>query len=528
VKSPAALALALLLLAGRAGTAFAVELTRGPYLQNASDRAITVRWRTDVATDSRVWVGAAPGATWIHAGSDATLTTEHEVRLTGLTAATRYFYAVGSSAGPLSGADSTYRFRTAPVPGVPASTRIWVLGDPGTSSGGQARVRDAYLEWTGRRETDVWLLLGDNAYESGTDAEFQDALFEPFASFLRGTCAWAVRGNHDDPHEGPYNDFEELFTFPAAGEAGGVASSTEDWYAFDYGDIHFVALDSQDADRDPGSPMLTWLAADLAATGATWVIVFFHHPPYSKGSHDSDDDERMAEMRENVMPILEAFGVDLVLTGHSHAYERSYLLDGHYGRSDTFEGHMRLNPGDGDALGDGEYHKPQHSPGPHEGEVVVVTGAASTLAGGRFDHPAMARSIYALGSLVVDVEGSLLRAVYLDDQGAIRDRFGIRKSAVIDSGTGSAALRLAARNPVRAGRVDFRYTLPRPGHASLVVINAAGRRVRTIALEATGAGAHVATWDGLDTGGRPAAAGAYFAVLHFEGARRVARFVVVP
>ena len=527
MKSPAALAFALLLLTGWAGTAFAVELTRGPYLQNASDRAITVRWRTDVATDSRVWVGAAPG-TWIPAATDPTVTTEHEVRLTGLTPDTRYFYAVGSSAGRLPGADSTYRFVTPPVPGTVTRARIWVLGDPGTSSGGQARVRDAYLEWTGERETNLCLLLGDNAYESGTDAEFQDALFEPFASFLRGTCAWAVRGNHDDAHEGPYNDFEELFTFPTAGEAGGVASSTEDWYAFDYGDVHFVALDSQDADRDPGSPMLTWLAADLAATTRTWVIVFFHHPPYSKGSHDSDDDERMTEMRENVMPILEAFGVDLVLTGHSHAYERSYLLDGHYGTSDTFESSMRLDAGDGDALGDGDYRKPQHSPGPHEGEVVVVAGAASTLAGGALDHPAMVRSIEALGSVVVDVEGSLLQAVYLDDQGAIRDRFGIRKGAVVDSGTGSEALRLAAPNPVRTGRVDFRYALPRPGHASLVLVDAAGRRVRTIALEAPGAGTHVATWDGLDTGGRPAAAGAYFAVLHFEGARRVARFVVVP
>ena len=139
VKSPAALALALLLLTGWAGTAFAVELTRGPYLQNASDRAITVRWRTDVATDSRVWVGAAPGS-WIPGGADATVTTEHEVRLTGLTPDTRHFYAVGSSAGRLPGADSTYRFVTSPVPGTVTRARIWVLGDPGTSSGGQAHV----------------------------------------------------------------------------------------------------------------------------------------------------------------------------------------------------------------------------------------------------------------------------------------------------------------------------------------------------------------------------------------------------
>jgi 3',5'-cyclic AMP phosphodiesterase CpdA len=93
--------------------------------------------------------------------------------------------------------------------------------------------------------------------------------------------------------------------------------------------------------------MLTWLENDLAATDKQWIIAYWHHPPYSKGSHDSDLETWSIEMRTNVLPILEAHGVDLVLTGHSHSYERSYLLNGHYGSSTTLTSGMVLDAGDG-------------------------------------------------------------------------------------------------------------------------------------------------------------------------------------
>ena len=128
---------------------------------------------------------------------------------------------------------------------------------------------------------------------------------------------------------GPYY---EAHVLPTGGEAGGVSSGTEAYYSFDYANVHFIVLDSMDSSRAPGSAMLTWLQADLSGTTQEWVIVYFHHPPYTKGSHDSDSAAdsggRLVAMRENVLPILEAGGVDLVLGGHSHIYERSYPLLG--------------------------------------------------------------------------------------------------------------------------------------------------------------------------------------------------------
>jgi hypothetical protein len=95
-----------------------------------------------------------------------------------------------------------------------------------------------------------------------------------------------------------------------------LPSGTERYYAFDHGNIHFICLDSQGSGRIATDPMLRWLAADLAATTQKWIIAFWHHPPYTKGSHDSDSELELIEMRENALSILEAGGADLVVTGH--------------------------------------------------------------------------------------------------------------------------------------------------------------------------------------------------------------------
>ena len=73
-----------------------------------------------------------------------------------------------------------------------------------------------------------------------------------------------------------------------------------------------------------GGPMYTWCENDIQNTNAEWIIAFWHHPPYSKGSHDSDAESSLSSMRENIIPMLEDNGVDLILSGHSHSYERSY------------------------------------------------------------------------------------------------------------------------------------------------------------------------------------------------------------
>jgi hypothetical protein len=151
--------------------------------------------------------------------------------------------------------------------------------------------------------------------------------------------------------------------------------------------------------------MLDWLTADLAANELDWTIVFTHYPPYSKGSHNSDTLWHSQQLREHFLPVLEAGGVDLLLTGHSHGHERSYLLDGHYGDSSTFSPTHQVDDGDGYLYGDGVYHKPTAGPAPHEGAVYIVAGSSSRTAPGTYDHPAMFRSEQTLGSVALTIDG---------------------------------------------------------------------------------------------------------------------------
>jgi len=405
-------------------------VVRGPYLQVATPGSIVVRWRTDAPTDSVVRYGATPG----NLDQSATLggaTIEHEVELAALAAGTRYYYSVGTGSGALAG-DASFTFVTSPATGTAAPTRIWVLGDSGTANSNAAAVRDAFLAFTGSRGTDLWLMLGDNAYTDGTDAEFQAAVFDMYPTVLRSAPLWPTLGNHDGhsadsaTESGPYYD---IFTLPRQGEAGGVPSGTEAYYSFDYADIHFICLDSYETNRAPGSAMLTWLEDDLLATTADWVIAFWHHPPYSKGSHDSDSDATMSEMRTNVLPILEAYGVDLVLTGHSHSYERSYLVDQHYGTSGTLQPWMILDGGDGRPAGDGAYAKPTLGSAPHEGAVYAVAGSSGQTSSGALNHPVMYVSLLQLGSMVLDVDGGTLAAKFVNSSGQIADSFEIHKGA---------------------------------------------------------------------------------------------------
>src|SRR3989304_3730071 len=145
--------------------------------------------------------------------------------------------------------------------------------------------------------------------------------------------------------------------------------------------------------------MLTWLQSALAATTADWVIAVWHRPPYSKGQfHDSDVETNEINMRQYALPLLESFGVDAVLCGHSHNYERSYFLDGHYGLSSTFSSAHQVDPGDGNPDGDGAYHKEETGLTPNAGAVYVVNGSGSEFRNATLNHPAHVIGLLETGS----------------------------------------------------------------------------------------------------------------------------------
>ena len=261
---------------------------------------------------------------------------------------------------------------------------------------------------------------------------------------LKKSVAWSCLGNHDGysadsaTQSGPYYD---IFTFPTAAQAGGIASGTEAYYSFDYANIHFIILDSHHTGREVGGAMYNWTLTDIQNTKQDWIVTLFHHPVYTKGSHDSDTEDRLIEMRENFMPMMEANGVDLILNGHSHSYERSYFLNGHYGFANTFNpaeitkgGHTvgRTGNGDGKADSDGAYQKTSLAT---EGAVYITTGSAGKISGGDLDHQAMSVSLNQLGSCVMEVEddgkgGQNMTVKFIRETDEIEDYFTINKTAM--------------------------------------------------------------------------------------------------
>jgi hypothetical protein len=278
--------------------------------------------------------------------------------------------------------------------------------------------------------TELWLMLGDNAYSDGTDLEYQAAVFDMYPEMLRKAVLWPTLGNHDAASVGLQGEFPflDIFTLPRHGEAGGLPSGTEKYYSFDYANIHFVCLDSASSLRTPGSPMLEWLENDLAATAKDWIVAYWHHPPYSWGTHNSDYETELIEMRRYVLPLLESHGVDLVLSGHSHNYERSFLLNGYYGHSSEITSSMILNAGAGRINQDGAYEKPAGGLGARQGTVYAVCGCSGE--GGTFEflrHPAMFVNDSGHGSIVLDIDGLRLDARFLRPGGEIDDYFTIIK-----------------------------------------------------------------------------------------------------
>ena len=420
-------------------------VVRGPYLQNGAPTAVTIRWRTDVPTLSHAMAGTSAENLGVFA-FDPAPTTEHEVRLTGLSPDTLYYYAVGDGSDFLEGPGAEWTFRTPPAHGTVKPVRVWVLGDCGTGRSGSGvaeAVRDGYLNSPLYQPPAVWLMLGDNAYGVGADAEYQNAVFDTYRATLRRSILWSTLGNHETYTPG--TPYFSIFTLPAAGEGGGLASGTEHYYSFDYANIHFVCLDSMASARTPAGPMLAWLESDLAATSQRWIVAFWHHPPYTKGTHDSDFEGELIEMRENALPILEQYGVDLVLCGHSHVYERSFLLDGHYGSSWELSAASIKDAGSGRAdEPDGAYGK---DPGAHRGAVYCVAGSSGYYGGGALDHPAMYLSLGEIGSLILDVDGDRLDAKFLNHQGVIRDYFSISKAPLVTISAPQPAMAEGAGGP---------------------------------------------------------------------------------
>lgn len=415
------------------------SLVKGPYLQIGTPTSMVIRWETNIATDTKVAYGTSSVAL-TSSVSNAVVSTTHSVQLTGLTPYTKYYYSIGTTTAVIQSGPDNF-FRTSPLPNTEGQYRFWVVGDCGNASTNQTNCKNQYLSFTGATETNGWLLLGDNAYSSGTQTEYNTKFFPYYQNdIMKNAVLWPSPGNHD------YNNgastattvpYYSIFSTPTAAQAGGVASGNPAYYSWDYGNIHFLSLDSygtvsSNKMYDTTGAQTLWIKNDLANTNKRWKVAYWHHPPYTMGSHNSDTEGDLVAIHTRFIRILERMGVDLILCGHSHLYERSKLMTGHYGNEASFNAGTH-NLSTQSAIYDGSANSCAYlkdSLTKKKGVVYVVSGSAGQLGGtqGSYPHNAMHYSNATNGgSLVLDFNANRMDAKWVCADGQIRDRFTMFK-----------------------------------------------------------------------------------------------------
>ncbi|HEY7496928.1 MAG TPA: Ig-like domain-containing protein [Vicinamibacterales bacterium] len=298
---------------------------RGPYLHQVGATSAVVVWATrETGAASVQYRPGASGAfesaaatTVLRSSSSTGVPTyyQHEATLTGLSPSTTYQYDLRVGAGDPT-PSVVDQFRTAPADGT-GTIRFVAFGDSGNGSTAQGQVASLLDAAT----FDFAIHTGDIAYGQGTYAQFDSFFFPYYRDWLRHAAIFPSIGNHEDM-TGSATPYRTLFALPRDGASAAFPNNAERFYSFDYGPVHFIALDTEAAFLNTArrQEQVAWLTSDLQSSqDRPWRVVFFHRPPYNSGMEHGSD----LTIRQTFGPLFEHYNVQLVLNGHEHHYERS-------------------------------------------------------------------------------------------------------------------------------------------------------------------------------------------------------------
>ena len=180
------------------------------------------------------------------------------------------------------------------------SVRFAVIGDSGTGSSRQYELAERLAAARDVFPFTFVLMMGDNIYGSDRARDFQKKFELPYKPLLDADVPfYASLGNHDDPNQRLYKPFN---------------MDGHRYYTFSRGPVTFFVLDTMYVDR----AQLDWLERELSGSHARWKVAYGHHPMYSSGGRHGSE----VDLRTLVEPLFVKYGVDVVLAGHEHFYER--------------------------------------------------------------------------------------------------------------------------------------------------------------------------------------------------------------
>lgn len=292
-----------------AETAGAAPTPISPHLSWTGDPSTTIAavWQTDadtLATQIRLTSGGetftVDGRSFVLEGN-ADMGRVHEVRVCGLLPGVTYTYDVGG-AGTWSEAST---FTTGPETG---STDPFVFAVAGDTRG-DPTTWGAVLAAMEARGAEFRAFTGD-AVNSG----FQETEWASWLAAGEGALGRAATLPAHGNHENLAQEYFSVMALPG----------NEQWFSVDYGNAHLVFVNDTPTTEEAWQEQLTWLAADLAASTAHWKLLFHHKPGYSSSTVHAEE----TKVRDELVPIAEAGGVQVDFAGHNHHYERSAPLRG--------------------------------------------------------------------------------------------------------------------------------------------------------------------------------------------------------
>jgi len=498
----------------------AQEVLRGPYLQKIiidddDENCVetTIRWRTDthdISDELSMVLIYDVDSDGFVTGSPQMFTSspddcdhyefetfpqnfwEHIVHIDCLDPSKKYFYTIGTYETDdqdlhlIEGwddddndtNDEEYYFIT-PTQDEDETLHMWVLGDPGTGRKNEntGSVSDSlravsvrhsfygegnYLDEKGldRDEIDWLVTNGDNAYGHGTDWQQQQAIFNTYEEALRNKAYYPGVGNHDLDIP---DIFFENFTSPT--HSLNAPDKPGAFYSMENKSTLFIMLDSNghyyytsSVLEEYRNNLKTFLVETLENNTKKWVVVVVHNPPYTAGHHHSDSSQEYDTFfaREELVPIFDQYGVDLVISGNDHVYQRSHLMRGVYEKSydplpyDEDYHYLQY----GDPIEDEEdifqYYKTSNNDAkPYEdpemdGTVYVVMGCSGKVNQRNHEHPSLVMLgdqddddvvLGKLGSLHLEVTEDYIRTTFVsptemgeETHFEINDAFQINKS----------------------------------------------------------------------------------------------------
>lgn len=295
--------------------------------------SMAVTWRTDTTVAETVAqvsislpaIFLADSArkvtgTWQDVSADGITARYHSVILSGLAPGTVYAYRVGSG----SDASEWFTFRTAQADAAPF-TFLWLGDSQGPISLYARVIRQAY-----RTTPDAsFMIFSGDLVDGGSSTKLHDDEWGDWhraAGFIASEVPVAATpGNHEfyDPMVRGKRDLNRYwrtgFTLPSNGPAG----LEETAYSFDYQGVRFIIVNSDEMIRNEETAVREtgWVEGLLRNNPCRWTVMAFHHPFFSTAANRDNK-----AVRENLKPLVDKYGVDLVLTGHDHTYARGDVM----------------------------------------------------------------------------------------------------------------------------------------------------------------------------------------------------------